>query len=488
MADHILELLGAQSLREEVFKALDELLTAANRIYDRDDDDNLLDWDEDDLLTLDCRCRRGQSDWERALTLASYYGGPADIRWCLAEAFRKHVIEKLPRPHCVTAFELSRALLDLAIPADETHGLFACQQRDLRTVYGLFLNWVANGLLRHRASEPFQVCTLPRDDSAFITGLMCGYLVSQGQSDRAMEIVESQRDVNETLLWEKNSIRLCASINESPPNQRFPGGERILYARVQGRMSQCACDNLHKELPRVLVSAIRSALLLAEVAPGGDQPDAMREPIPLVGDAKLFVRDPTAGEPSPIWECLDTYFWEPEQRDRKPEKELSMCIKNAIRLLVVSDDQTETDRFLSIALCIAAVEALLGRKDGDGIAASIGRRIGRLFEPEVKNRQYAEKFFKKIYGCRSDILHGREIQQTAATWKQVRHLAASVLHAIMQLRRWRRSTGDPIERDKLLTELHDCFVGEAGIPDGLPPYSVRKYWESENSPANSDVS
>jgi len=313
---------------------------------------------------------------------------------------------------------------------------------------------------------------------------MCGVLMSQGKSEQARKILKSQDDVGDILLWERNSIRMCAVITESPPNQGVSRGKRLLYARVEGRMSQRACDDLQKELPRVLDSAIRSALLLAEVAPGGDQPDAMCEPIPFVGDHRLFGADPTAGEPSPIWECLDTYYWEPEQGDSKPEKEFSMCIKNAIRLLIASDAQT--DRFISIALCIAAVEALLGRKDGDAIAASIGRRIGRLFEPEVKNRNYAEKFFKKIYSCRSDILHGRELPQSAATLKQTRHLAAAVLHAIMQLRRWWRSTGRTIVRDELLTELYDGS-GEPGIPEGLSTYSVRKYWHPENSPPMTDV-
>jgi len=207
-------------------------------------------------------------------------------------------------------------------------------------------------------------------------------------------------------------------------------------------------------------------LLLAAPSDGDEKPKPML-PLPFVGNVNLT-------EQHLIWACLDAYYWKPGKGDKKKEKEFNGPIRNAVRLLIESDAQVH--RSIALALSIVAIDALLGRGNEE-IITNGGQRIARLFEPDPSKRGNAKKFFKRVYGNRSAVLHGRELETPPNIQREARHLAASVLHAIVQIKRFRQSTGIPIARDKLLTELCGDFdSSKQGFPDGLLEYTVRKYW------------
>jgi len=77
-----------------------------------------------------------------------------------------------------------------------------------------------------------------------------------------------------------------------------------------------------------------------------------------------------------------------------------------------------------------------------------------LLEPDPRFRPNAVKWGKKLYGLRSDVLHGSELNVSPEDASNARLLAAAVLKAMIERRKFVRKMGAEVETpDDLLKEL-----------------------------------
>jgi hypothetical protein len=134
--------------------------------------------------------------------------------------------------------------------------------------------------------------------------------------------------------------------------------------------------------------------------------------------------------------------------------ELERSRHNAIHLLIEAD--TTTNDAVSVALSVAAVEALLC--DGTAIADQFSQRAAVLLETERHQRSSAMDQLKKLYNERSRTLHGDSMQSTTANRQKARRLASGVVTAVIQWEDHRRKAGDAAERKSLVAELKEVTM------------------------------
>ncbi len=158
--------------------------------------------------------------------------------------------------------------------------------------------------------------------------------------------------------------------------------------------------------------------------------------------------------------CTELYFSGPAKRS------LAARLRNAARVLVQADQQEQAS--VALALCFAAIEAMLCRKT-IGIVDELARNAATLLEHEPLNRQRAMKAVKKLYDARSKLLHGENIDVTPEMRVHVRRLAAGCLKAILEWEDYVRRLGEQTTSDQFfLDELEASQVSGkrmVGVPD-----------------------
>lgn len=170
-------------------------------------------------------------------------------------------------------------------------------------------------------------------------------------------------------------------------------------------------------------------------------------------------------------ECLTTYFVAATRRDS-----ILRRIRNATRLLVQASAQA--GNAVGLALSVAATEALLCRK-GDNIATVFAENVAALLEPEPRYRPAAVSWAKKLYGLRSDVLHGSGLECTYLDIRNAQVLAIAVLKGMVERRQFVHKMGDGEETpDGLLRELRDDKY-TPGQLTGVEESPVKELWRPE---------
>jgi hypothetical protein len=158
--------------------------------------------------------------------------------------------------------------------------------------------------------------------------------------------------------------------------------------------------------------------------------------------------------------CIDSFF----RHSKGKLGDLERSVQNAVQLLAESDKTTNDA--ISVALSVAAVEALLC--DGTAIAEQFSQRGAVLLEAERHRRPVATEQLKKLYNERSRTLHGNSLASTTSMRQDARRLASGALAAVVQWQDHRRKSGDAAERKSLMAELKEVIMsGQAVV--GIDP-------------------
>lgn len=224
------------------------------------------------------------------------------------------------------------------------------------------------------------------------------------------------------------------------------------YCRHALRLSGKAADHAWTALEREL-GVVLNALL-------GSMCDMYCLPLPWL--ALLSVEKETVAA------SLDAYYCAPTKRDT-----ILGRIRNAV-ILNTESAQMPHDG-LALAVCMSAIEALLGKK-GTDISRTMAEHIATLLEPDSRERPNAVRFVKKLYDERSRILHGEKVFGERALRDQARILFTAVLKAIVERSNFLRRVGVDMETpDGLFAELSDSKFG-AGQLAGVSDSVGRRLW------------
>ena len=446
MADSILSSLTNSKLCTLVLDALNKVYSYAGTIYDNP---------PEDMEGIE-----GEELWEEAWWRAKICDGDHDIE----TAFQKHLFDGMSEPQRVTPTEVSDAFWALATPL---HYRSPDYDREYAEgVYAAFLNLVANQILSYRDSSPFLVGRVCKtDESCWIEMPNWVIRLPQGEPD-----VDSIRTEQTNTVWQANGTELQLAGN-SPCTDMIPfWNNRFEYLnmRIAGSMSEHACRDLTDDLARTVPSIIRSLTSIQQ--PPTFCSDNLLVPcdqsLPVVTEGTIrkhtgFLR-----------RCLDAYFSKTTKKDS-----LDRRIQNAVSLLVESDTQSKDG--VALALSVASIEALLGEK-GESVAERLSGNLAVLLEPDPERRGKAKKFFKDLYGLRSDALHGRRIDDIGGYRHSARCVAAAVLHSVIAREDLLRRSGfEPERPDQLLRELEKLHF-LPGQPGGVLPLPVAALWRKRH--------
>lgn len=124
---------------------------------------------------------------------------------------------------------------------------------------------------------------------------------------------------------------------------------------------------------------------------------------------------------------------------------LRYFLKAAVR---VPNNSGKSDQFIDHIVCI---ESLLGDKS-PGFSARLAKRLGALVDRQ-KSKEI-ERMFRKLYGIRCDMLHGREISSidTSFSWEARELTRSAIMKAIDAFYQY-LSQDYHISRDDFLTML-----------------------------------
>jgi len=270
-------------------------------------------------------------------------------------------------------------------------------------------------------------------------------------------ILES--DSLETILWEKNNIRL-----------KVAKQGKHYFAAIDGYMSQKVRAEFFKKVKSLLPSIARTIQLLCyRMDDADDVRRICRHPFPPLP----FIKD-MEGNRELIKSLIDCYFTESNSKKDTFDRR----IRNALTLLVESDAQS--NNAVAMALSVAAIEALLGERK-NGITEIISTRVGVLLEPNRDLRQDAKGFTKKVYDDRSGCLHGEIIDGQNDMRIKTRHLAAGVLNAVLGRMKFMKRLDPMRPKPETPQELFEEIekLEYKGIVPGIEECNVRAYWASK---------
>jgi len=247
------------------------------------------------------------------------------------------------------------------------------------------------------------------------------------------------------------------------------GAEHVLM-RITCSCTPRALEETAWETRALLRSAWRSLKSLGYVQEqriglniqrhGGESPVFFwlsEEHLDMLKRAGAFPSDPEATEEPQrkrpvslilnyLWRCLNYYYLRPGKKDTMERR-----IRNALCLLMESDRQK--NQAVHLALCFAAIEALICDKK-DGIADRLSQNVATLLQPDSNERIAAIKKVKKLYDLRSRVLHGAKTEIDAGFEQQARTLAAGVFMAVLEWRMFVKRMG---EQNKHVAEFFDAL-------------------------------
>ncbi|MCP4591705.1 MAG: hypothetical protein GY842_13275 [bacterium] len=165
---------------------------------------------------------------------------------------------------------------------------------------------------------------------------------------------------------------------------------------------------------------------------------------------------------------IDMYFSNVKTKDS-----IDRRIRNAIQLLIDAD--SNCSRGVSIALNVAALEALLGERT-DSIAGSLADSTAVLLEPDLNYRSRAVRHIKQLYHIRSRVLHGQQLEGEVGILSDARQVVSGAMRAIVERCQFMRRIDQTPERPSdLLKELKESKFG-GGPPAGVSESSVTGLW------------
>ena len=270
-------------------------------------------------------------------------------------------------------------------------------------------------------------------------------------------------------IWSKGGVRIgCTRVGPAELDPEYRGTyHKLLYAQITGRISPGALELMSLEVKDVMRSLVRSIAVLDR--PGSFVYAARTNELPPI-DVDLL-----EGETLFLRTCLDFYLSSASSRkDTFPRR-----IRNAVALLASADKQERHS--LGLALSVTAIEALVGEKS-DNIAQHFADGLSKLLEPEMAHRDQAAAELKKIYGDRSDVLHGKQIDAQEERRGKVRLLAAGALRAVFDSWRFRLNEFDKSKaKPKDLREELSQQRFSPGLPNGVREQpAVWQLWRGES--------
>jgi hypothetical protein len=377
----------------------------------------------------------------------------------IQDALAKYVVDRLPRPRPIELADLTQAFYEAARVPHEAFD----------SGYDVFVGNVERYVLAVRSTKLFAIgraspCEVRTPSEVVETVAEHGAAELIGEAVAPNEEPDADSPV---IIWQSKGV-IVELLGEAPAaldtDRPIPPSAwydvRYIYAKITGVMSESACDRLHRELRQLLPSIVRSVSLLVSIY---EEPE---EGLPRITVESLqrhlgFTRS-----------CLNSYYASPTKKDSFDRR-----IRNAIHLLGEAD--TQTHNAIGLALCIAAIEALLGKK-GEEIANALADHVGALLEPEPGERANAVEFVKNLYGIRSDVLHGRSVEGDAEALQGARVLAAGVLSAIISRCVFLKRCGfEPETPDGLFNELRKARF-QPGQAAGVGESIVRALWRGRD--------
>lgn len=168
--------------------------------------------------------------------------------------------------------------------------------------------------------------------------------------------------------------------------------------------------------------------------------------------------------------CLGSYF-SPDAPGKK--RSYDQRIQIAITLLAQADNSAHPA--ISLSLCIAAIEALLGESTQE-ISRQLSESIAALLEPMIEHRSSAEQYFRRLYDSRSKALHGSQLHDSSDEKWTARRLASEVLWAILERREFMRKSGFETDSPKTLLDELRAQKYRHGQPAPLSERKVTSLW------------
>jgi len=424
---------------------------------------NVLCWDTSIPETADFA-----NNWESSIEWAmDQQGNPVQLL--------ERCADSLPNPKIIASGDLANEF-DVYLARETSF--------QIDEIYRAYLDHIENRLLKNRSSDAFPIGTIdfPTSLSNALNPMMYihhGFLLAcTGPDDETVseEIRQSyeQIRIHEKIRSEPDSPHLVSFgeigdfkitlshvnfVDRSTTLQR--SGEKKmavgeLYVYVTARCSGRAMDDFVGSYQRVAQSHFRSIQLL-----GGGNPldvDSLKDFLPFFVDAIRLALIDSSNK--------DTF----ERR-----------IANAARLLVEADHQS--NHAIGLALCITAIDALLG-KSGAESSIRLADAVAGLLEPEVVARRRATEYFLALYNLRSRVLHGESLKETDDLRKEARLVAIHVLYSVwshlqffekFSLDESSSQTSKQLKPEEFFRRLREDFV-KPGLPMGVMDANVRELW------------
>lgn len=439
---HLLAKLRETAFRKNVLLTCEEVISAATAYFQGKSNDPTLDYAID--------------DWQAALQLGETVCFVSSLGKMFDRPFESLSSPKIIRPDELwDAFEVY--LRPCSSISEET--------------YDAFLDHVEHRLLASRKSKSFALCDLSFPEGTYksdniVRGLVHGILITRAEILRNVSEEEIKKSRDALFKDEAEvSLESLGCIGEfeiyfsglrferTERGLRRPDAEKqvtgTLQVELSGRCSECAMETLVREIKPLAESHFVSVKSLES-----------KLTVEIFDKYRLF------GMEGIRLAILNTS--NKDSFDRR--------IANAVRLLAEADKQTSDP--VGLALCVAAIDALLGRK-GAEMTNKLADFAAGLLEPDVIRRRRAADYVVDLYDKRSRVLHGDRLEGNAELRDDARRLAAGVLFGVWSYKsffeRFYDTTPAP---DEFFKKMREDFV-KAGLPDGVLELPIKKLWQSD---------
>lgn len=335
------------------------------------------------------------------------------------DVFLKKIANTVDSPNIVTVDDLECSFANAA----------AIKALDFDSFYVVFLNEIISQHLTLRSSNRFFQQTVPPDISEY--------------DHENNEFPEKKH-----CLWSKNGVELNEITGDADDIDQ---GTFSRYLKIYGVLSESSLYDVQEKLRKVLPSLTTSILLTKPMS----YDTAGIESLQAVRSSHENI----------LSQMLDFYLSAVEA------DQIARRIQNAITLLIEADNQDNDN--IKLALCFSAIEALVCYRRRDiSINEQLKTNVTVLLEPDPNNRRDHEKRIKKLYGIRSETLHGANVTDSVAHVATVRKMAAGCLVSVVLWRNCQKRV-DPQEGNRLkslMNELREAFASGRTLV-GVPEYS-----------------
>jgi hypothetical protein len=448
MANEFINLLRNEKLREEIINYLFNGCDDARALFNYEPDEN--DEEGKELMK--------NMDWQAAWDSISFC-------YETEKLFRKYFFDEISQPWPIQPEELT-ITLESMVCSEEFADKIADEEVGLENLYDVFLSYVENHFFSYRRSLPFTICKIRNKDTSFIKWFLIGRLEDENEMIKSTNEEFNTEYDKSKILWTKNDISVILEPRldkrgkyQAKEGIPFREDEYSINVIVAGRISPASLGKVYSQISRCLPSIIRSFALLYPL----EGTTFINFDYPPQVDEHFFENYGTH-----IGNCLELFFTEPT-----PEDSVERRIRNAVHLLVESDNQTIDG--LSVAFSMETVEALLVQ-DSKDTSKELRKIAAALLEPDLSKQDKAEEFIKELWKKRCRALHGGKIEAEKDIRQKARHLAAATLVAVLNLRYYSKY-GSEAEVLAELKKLYD--KPEAGQPIGVPELNIRSLWTNK---------